>query len=162
MCSDRLAHGARELTSANPHARPRVALVAHAVETLGGHAGVVAPPTLIFDVRRLTSDTGRAVPLTDERVRELRNWLTDWLLTEPTGCVRWTEDSVRSLIGQTPRLNAREFDGGPITDDYGNGTVVDAVIVDDGATVELTISTEQRIEPLERSSGPHMSIGFNP
>jgi len=55
---------------------------------------------------------------------------------------RFSESFARSLIGQRPKFNAREFDGGPVTADYGHCTVVGAELVDDGRAVLVTYEPE--------------------
>ena len=55
---------------------------------------------------------------------------------------RFTESVARSLVGQRPMLNAREYEDGPITDDYGHCLIVGAEVVDDGFAVLVTYETD--------------------
>lgn len=51
---------------------------------------------------------------------------------------RFTDQFAHSLIGQAPRINIRECEGGPIIRDLGAAVVVDAEVVDDGRAVLIT------------------------
>lgn len=55
--------------------------------------------------------------------------------------VRFTEDAARSMIGMRPWLNARESEAGPVLADLGQGTVVAAEVVEDGAAMRVTIES---------------------
>jgi hypothetical protein len=75
---------------------------------------------------------------------------------------RFTDDAARSLIGQRPRLNARESEGGPELADFGQGTVVAAEVVDDGAAMMVTVESDDVPRPdLLPDSLPSMSFGFH-
>jgi hypothetical protein len=50
----------------------------------------------------------------------------------------FTEQFARSLVGQTPRLNTRGYDGGPVQAELGTALVVAAELVDDGRAVLIT------------------------
>lgn len=54
---------------------------------------------------------------------------------------RFTDSFARSLIGQTPRLNIRQYEDGPILSDHGTATVVDAEVIEDGVAVLITYET---------------------
>lgn len=69
----------------------------------------------------------------------------------------FTESAARSLVGQRPAFNAREYDGGPITADYGHMVVVAAEVVDGGRALLATCATEG--DELGLGSLPAMSIG---
>lgn len=64
---------------------------------------------------------------------------------------RFTESFARSLLGQRPVLNVREYDAGPITEDYGDCLVVGAEVIEDGRAVLVTYETEHEVPVLDPS-----------
>lgn len=54
---------------------------------------------------------------------------------------KFTHQAARTLVGQQPRLNLRDYEDGPVKRELGAGRVVAAIVTKDGSGVYVTVET---------------------
>lgn len=74
----------------------------------------------------------------------------------------FTESFAESLVGQTPEITMREFDGGPLVADLGRMTVVAAELIEDGRAVMVTCQLRGPAELPAPDLGTLSPMAFRP